>query len=216
MSISRRAIALAAVAAAGLAGAGCSLADDGPQVTQTRDVASFSSIDNRSSVDVHLHVGPPQRVRVRAGEKVVGEVHTDVRDGTLRLTFDHHGIGGGDVVVDAWVPRLTGVAVTGSGDVTGAGIDADALEVRSDGSGDVALHGTARRLSVGLDGSGDADLGALDARVARVSVGGSGDVEVRADERLAAEVDGSGDVHYHGEPAVTKRVDGSGDVARAG
>jgi hypothetical protein len=216
MPITRRALPLAAVAAAALAVAGCSIADDGPEVTQTRDVAEFSRIDNRASVDVRLHVGAAQRVRVRAGEKVVGDVHTDVRDGTLRVTFDHHGIGGGNVVVDAWVPRLTGVVASGSGDVTGSGVAADALDVRSDGSGDVALRGTAGRLSLGLDGSGDADLGDLEAREAQVSVGGSGDADVRARERLIAVVDGSGDVHYHGDPAVTRRVDGSGDVSRAG
>ena len=212
----RRALLLAPAAAAALVLAGCSVGDDGPTTTQTRDVAAFTRIDNRDSVDVRLSVGESQRVRVRAGEKVIDDVTTEVRDGTLEVTFDHDGFGGGDVVVEASVPKLTGIEASGSGDIDVYGIDADAFEVRSDGSADIELDGTAARLAVDLDGSGDADLADLTAREARVTVGGSGDVTVRADDRLEVTVDGSGDVRYHGDPALTQHVDGSGDLSRAG
>ena len=48
-------------------------------------------------------------MRVRAGEKVIDDVRTEVRDGTLELTFDRDGWGGDDVVVEASVPRLTAI-----------------------------------------------------------------------------------------------------------
>jgi hypothetical protein len=200
---------------AGLALAGCSIGDDGPQTSQTRDVAKFTRIDNSASVDVRLHVGEPQRVRVRAGEKVIDDVRTEVRDGTLQVTFDHDGWGGSDVVVEASVPELTAIEASGSGDIDVDGIDADAFELRSDGSADIALAGTAGRLAVDMDGSGDAELGDLAAREAHVFVGGSGDADVRADDRLDVTVDGSGDVRYHGHPELTQNVDGSGDLSRA-
>jgi Putative auto-transporter adhesin, head GIN domain len=203
-------------AVAALALAGCSIGDDGPETTQNRDVADFTRIENRDSVDVRLRVGEPQRVRVRAGEKVIDDVRTEVRDGTLRVTFDHDGWGGDDVVVEASVPELNGIEASGSGDIEVDGIDAGAFELVSDGSADIALAGTAARLAVSLDGSGDADLADLTAREARVDVSGSGDAEVRADERLEVAVDGSGDVRYHGDPALTERVDGSGDLSHAG
>ena len=201
---------------AALALAGCSVGDDGPQTTRTRDVAAFTRIDNRASVDVRLHGGQPQRVRVRAGEKVIDDVSTEVRDGILQLTFDHDGFGGNDVLVDVSVPKLTGIEASGSGDIEADGIDADAFEIHSDGSADIGLSGTVGRLAVDLSGSGGADLAGLAAREARVAVGGSGDVDVRAGERLDVEVDGSGDVRYHGDPALTQSVDGSGELSRAG
>jgi hypothetical protein len=216
MSSPRRALLLLAAAVAGLALAGCEIGDDGPRTTQTRDVAGFTRIDNRDSVDVRLSVGEPQRVRVRAGEKVIDDIHTEVRDGTLEITFDDDGWGGDDVVVEASVPELTGIEASGSGDIDADGIDADALEVSSDGSADIGLEGTVGRLALDIDGSGDADLADLAAREARVFVGGSGDVQVRADERLQVSVDGSGDVRYHGDPALTQHVDGSGELSRAG
>jgi hypothetical protein len=200
---------------AAVAFAGCSIGDDGPRTSQTRDVASFASVDNSGSVDLRLHVGAPQRVEVRAGEKVIDDVRTEVRNGALRVTFDHNGFGGGDVVVEASVPRLTSITASGSGDIDVDGVDAEALEVRSVGSADIAVQGTTGRLAVALDGSGDADLGDLAAREAHVAVRGSGDADVRAGEQLDVAVDGSGDVTYRGNPALTQRVDGSGDLSRA-
>ncbi|MDA0160101.1 DUF2807 domain-containing protein [Solirubrobacter ginsenosidimutans] len=213
MSSPRRSVLLVPIAVGAVLLTGCALSDDGPMTSQNRDVAGFTRIDNQDSVDVRLHVGGPQRLQVRAGRKVIDDVRTDVRDGTLHLTFDHDsGIGGSNVVVEATVPKLTGIEASGSGDVDADGIDADALQVRSDGSADISLDGKAGRLALALDGSGDANATALTARDANVAVGGSGDARVRAESRLDAKVDGSGTIHYHGHPAVTKRVDGSGEV----
>ena len=206
-----RSLLLLPLAVVALAGCG----DDGPRTSETRDAAAFTRIENRSSVDIWLRVGEPQRVQVFAGEKVIGDVETEVRDGTLVIDFDHSGWGGDDVEVEATVPELTFVEISGSGDLAADGIDATEFELLSDGSADIALAGAAARLLVTLDGSGDADLTDLAARDARVDVSGSGDLEVRAEDNLDVAVDGSGDVRYHGEPAVTPHVDGSGDLTRA-
>jgi hypothetical protein len=194
--------------------AGCGLEDDGPPATQTRDIAAFTRVDSPDSVDVRLTVGQPQHVRVLAGKKVIDDVHTDVRGGTLHVTFDHHGWGGDDVVVEASVRKLEGVTLDGSGDIDATGIDAGAFDLRSSGSADIALVGRAAKLTLDLDGSGDADVSGLNARDARVSSRGSGDIDVRAD-RLDVTLDGSGDVRYYGNPALNQIDDGSGDLTRA-
>jgi hypothetical protein len=216
MPFARRSLLLIPAAIAIIAVAGCDLVDDGPRTTQTRNVAGFTRVENKASVDVRLKVGKPQKVRVRAGEKVIDDVRTEVRDGTLHVDFDHDGWGGDDVIVEASVPRLDGVEASGSGDIEAEGIGGEAFEVRSDGSSDITVRGATTRLTLALDGSGDADLGELEADEASVQVGGSGDADVRAARRLAVDVDGSGDVRYHGDPELTKRIDGSGDLSRAG
>ena len=122
-------------------------------------------------------------MRVRAGEKVIDDVRTVVRDGTLRVDFDHDGWGGDNVIVEASVPRLEGVEASGSGDIDADGIGADAFKVRSDGSSDISLRGTAGPAGRSTSTApGDADLGELEADAARVNVGGSGDADVRADK----------------------------------
>jgi hypothetical protein len=204
---------IAAVAALVLAG--CSIEDDGSPRTQTREVRAFTHIANESSVDVHVRVGERRRVVARGGEKVIDDIRTEVHDGRLEISFDHHGWGGNSASVDVTVPKLTAISLDGSGDIDVDGISADAFELASDGSADITLAGTADRLSVELHGSGDADLAALTARDADVRVDGSGNAEVRADERLDVDVEGSGDVKYHGDPEVDQHVDGSGDLSRA-
>jgi hypothetical protein len=199
---------------AALALAGC--ADDGPRTSQTRDVADFTRIENRSSVDVRLRVGETQRVQVFAGENVIDDVRTEVHDGKLEVDFDHDGWGGDDVEVVATVPELTGIDADGSGDFDVDGIEAREFELLSDGSSDIVLAGRAGRLVVSLDGSGDVDLADLAADDAQVSVDGSGDLDVRAVDQLEIRLDGSGDIRYHGDPEVTQEVDGSGDLTRAG
>jgi Putative auto-transporter adhesin, head GIN domain len=118
-------------------------------------------------------------------------------------------------VIVASADRHFGQPRTCTAPLAGAPDALTSFEVRSDGSADIALEGTAGRLTVDLDGSGDADLAGLAAREARVAVGGSGGVDVRAAERLDVELDGSGDVRYHGDPVLTQRVDGSGELTRA-
>jgi hypothetical protein len=212
---SSRSLILTLTALAGLALAGCSIGDDGPRTTQTRDVGAFTRVDKNGSVDLRLHVGDRQRVEVRAGEKVIDDVRAEVRDGTLQISFDHDGWGGNSVVVEATVPRLTAIANSGSGDIDAEGIDASALELRSDGSADIELYGHVDRLTAELEGSGDANLSGLSADAAEVNATGSGDVDVRADEHLNVSLDGSGDVHYAGNPVLVEHVDGSGDLSRA-
>src|SRR5215207_11512001 len=178
MSSPRSALFLVVPTFAAVILAGCSFGDDGPRTTQARDVADFTRLDNRDSVDVRLRVGEPTRVRVLAGEKVIDDVRTEVRDGTLHVMFDHDGFGPSDVVVEASVPALTGIEASGSGDIDAVGIRAGAFDLRSDGSADIALAGSVGRLAVDLDGSGDAEL--------------SGDVRYHGDPSLTQRVDGSG------------------------
>jgi Putative auto-transporter adhesin, head GIN domain len=210
-----RLLLLAAVAGA-VALAGCGFVeDDGPTTTRVRDVGPFTRIASAGSVDVRVHVGGAPSLRVRAGEKVIGDVRTEVRDGTLQVRYEHDGLGGGPVAIEASVRDLDGIEVSGSGDVDADGIDAPAFTLRSDGSADVALAGSVARLDLEMHGSGDADLASLKARDARVELHGSGDVDVRADERLDVDVEGSGDVRYHGRPQVAEHIDGSGDLSQA-
>lgn len=186
-----------------------------PSATPWRETASVPGV-LPNAVHVTLHAGEPHKVRVRAGDKVIDDVRTEVRDGTLYMRFDHDGWGAPDVRVDAWTPRLTGIRSDGSGNVEADGVQADAFEVDADGSADVRVEGTAARLVVAADGSGNATLAGLSSREAKVTASGSGDVEVHAEARLDVSTGGSGNVRYHGKPQLTQRDDGSGDVKAAG
>jgi len=167
-------------------------------------------------VDVEVRSGDARRVVVRAGEKVIGDVRTEVRDGVLYVSYDGPGVRDGRLLVEATVTQLDGIEVTGRGDVRARELDARELDLRVTGAGDLDAAGRVDRLDADVEGAGDADLGELEARAARIEVNGSGDADVHATERLDAAVRGAGDLEYRGDPALRQRVTGSGELQQVG
>lgn len=206
--INRR-LALVAGSAAAILLAGCGAGYDGQKTTDVRQVAEFAGITTNGPADVRIRVGQARHVQVIAGDNAIDDVHTDVRDGVLEISFDRHR--SGEVVVEVDVPSLTSIATSGSGDVIADGVDSDTLDVTSGGSGDLDATGAAQLLTVDKQGSGDLDLQHLSAREARVSLKGSGDAEFWVEDHFDIRAAGSGDVHYRGDATVTKQLKGSGD-----
>jgi hypothetical protein len=204
------------VAAATLALTGCIGVDAGPTTTQSRDVAAFTRLKAEDEVEVNLRVGESRRLRVRAGENVIDDIRTEVRDGTLYVSYDGPSIREGRLLVDVSAPAVERLAITGAADVRVDGLEADAFDVRVSGAGDIAAAGRVRRLTLDISGAGDADLAELAADDARVELSGSGDAEVRASELLDAEVSGAGDLAYRGAPQVRQDVSGAGEIDHVG
>lgn len=203
-----------AVVLAGLAVAGCG---SGPEVVQERRAEAFTRVQAEGSIDVEVQVGPAASVTVRAGEKVIDDVVTEIEDGTLVVSTRDRGIvigpdgfGGAEVAVT--VPRLTGVSSQGSSDLGLSSLDGGRLRVDLQGSGNVEAAGRVAALDLDLQGSGDADLVELVARRVRVSLQGSGDVRVNARDFLDATTQGSGDLSYRGTPRLRSSTTGSGDI----
>jgi putative autotransporter adhesin-like protein len=204
------------VAAATLALTGCIGIDAGPTTTQMREVGAFTRVKAEDQVDVNVRVGEPRRVRVRAGEKVIHDVRTEVRDGTLYVSYDGPGIRDGRLLVEVATPAIDAIAISDAADVRVDGLAGDALDIRITGAGDIAAEGRVGRLALDISGAGDADLADLAAKEARVELSGAGDADVRASDRLDAEVSGAGDLAYRGQPSVNRRITGKGEIEHAG
>jgi Putative auto-transporter adhesin, head GIN domain len=204
------------IAAATLALTGCVGVDAGTTTTQNRDVGAFTRLKAEDQVDVNLRVGESRRLTVRAGENVIDDIRTEVRDGTLYLGYDGPGIREGRLLVEVSAPAVEAIDITGASDVRVDGLDADAFDVRVSGAGDLAAEGRVRRLTLDISGAGDADLAELATDDARVELSGSGDAEVSASELLDAEVSGAGDLAYRGEPRLREAVTGEGEIDHIG
>jgi hypothetical protein len=213
---SPRSLLILPIAAATLALTGCIGVDVGPTTTQTRDVDAFTRLKAEDEVDVNLRVGESRRLSVRAGEKVIDDVRTEVRDGTLYVGYDGPSIREGRLLVEVAAPAVDGVDITGASDVRVEGLAADAFDIRVSGAGDLEAAGRVQRLDVDISGAGDADLAELTAADAHVELSGSGDAEVHATGRLDAEVSGAGDLAYRGDPSLREDVSGSGEIDRIG
>jgi Putative auto-transporter adhesin, head GIN domain len=186
----------------------------GVPATQTRKVAAFRSIELAGSNNVVIRVGETQSVVVRADDNLVDRVTTEVQSGKLVIATTPGSLTTkSPMSVEVALPTLTGLALTGNGNIAVDGIDAESLEVSLPGSGTITGSGSATRLDVTVGGAGTVQFTRLVADVVRASVSRSGSIFVTATRSLDASVSGSGAILYAGNPQdVTKNVTGTGAI----
>ncbi len=186
----------------------------GVPATRVREVAAFDRVELAGTNNVMIHVGGRQRVVVEADDNLLGRVTTKVRTSTLVIANTPGSFTTRSPMrVDVTVPSLSGLTLSGSGNVVVSGVEADRFDVSLAGSGTLTGSGAATRLDITVPGSGSVEFIPVAAKDVRAAVSGSGSIFVTATERLDASVSGSGAIVYAGHPtAVTKKVTGSGAI----
>jgi hypothetical protein len=193
---------------------GSGVQGSGVAATQTRSVASFSSLNLAGSNDVTVTIGGPQSVVVHADSNLINNVTTQVVAGTLVIGDTGSFTTRAPMSVAVSVPSLTALNLSGSGQISVTGISAPQLTVTVSGSGLLSAEGTATRLDATVSGSGDARLSELIARDVRAVVAGSGLIQVTATTSLDAAVSGTGAIIYIGNPPqVTTNITGTGAIS---
>jgi hypothetical protein len=182
--------------------------------TELRNVPAFSVVSVAGSIDADIAIGPESRVEITGDDNIVPLITTDVHGDRLEIDSRKSFRTSGHLVAKITMPRLTGIGLTGSGNITAHGVQADRLGVTLSGSGTIRADGTAHEAEVEVAGSGTVALDQLAAERASVSLSGSGDVAVAASKALDVSITGSGDVTYRGDPELKKRITGSGSVKK--
>lgn len=186
----------------------------GVPATQVRNVAAFNSIELAGSNKLVIRIGEKQSVVVRADNNLLDRVTTEVRSGKLVIANTPGSFTPkSPMSVEANVPTLNALTLTGSGNIVVNDIEAESLEVSLPGSGTLTGSGTVTRLDVTVSGSGTMQFPRLVANDVRAVVSGSGSIVITATESLDASVSGSGAILYAGNPQdVTKSVTGTGAI----
>ncbi len=197
--------------------AGCSwtrVQGSGNAKTEVRNVPAFSAVDIAGGIDTEIAVGPEAHVEITGDDNIVPLVTSEVHGDQLEIGTRKNVRPSMNLVARITVPRLTGIGLTGSGDITAHAVQADHLRITLAGSGTIRADGTAHEAEIDVAGSGTIALDQLAAERVRVSVSGRGDVAVAASKALDVSITGSGDVTYRGDPEVKKQITGSGNVTR--
>lgn len=186
----------------------------GVPATQTREVASFSSVELAGGNNVVIRVGEKRSVVVKADDNLLNRITTDVKSGALVIGNTPGSLKAkSPMSVEVNVPSLNALALTGSGNIMVGGIKTESLTVTLSGSGNLFGSGTATSLDVTVSGFGNARFTQLDADNVHAVVSGSGVIFVTATKSLDAAVTGSGTIMYAGNPQdVRKSVTGSGAI----
>lgn len=122
----------------------------------------------------------------------------------------------GDVLVGKWQSDKISLLVTGSGSINATAINADNAVVQITGTGDITLAGLVASLRAEIDGTGTIDATKLSAASATAAIDGSGDINLNVSSILKATVNGSGTITYLGNPKLTKSVQGAGEIIKQG
>jgi hypothetical protein len=226
---------------AALIGTACNariITGSGDMITETRQVKDFDKISVSGSGEVIVTQGESESLSIETDDNVMKHIEAEVEGGTLKLGIKNgiNLISTTRLVFYVGVDDLTGLSISGSGDVESDRIETGRLEVKISGSGDVKIASlTADAVKAEISGIGeidlDGDVAAQDVDVSgsgqylagdlcsgsvKVSVSGSGGATVCATETLDASVSGTGSVNYYGRPSLTTSESGTGKINSLG
>ncbi|GAO41243.1 head GIN domain-containing protein [Flavihumibacter petaseus] len=210
---------------------------DGHVVTQNRQPAAFSRVEQRGSFDVVLQSGANHEVRIEAEENIAEHIETDTEGGVLvirtRKGFNLQPTK--DIRITVIAPGYKGIQSNGSGNISGSGmlrgdgslevstrgsgdiniqVTVPELKAESMGSGNITLSGQSNHTELSTTGSGNLVAENLEAEKVSVDIRGSGNASVNASKELEIDIKGSGDVSYRGNPAIRTDIKGSGNLRK--
>lgn len=200
----------------------------------TYQVADFERISTTGPQDVDIEFGEEYSVRA---EGAVGQLEVVVEGGQLiirpREVWNIPALSSTKLFIT--VPRLTGLNLNGSSDISidglkserfagvieggfGGnidieGLDVDQVEFTINGPGDISAAGIARATRVTINGPGEVQAGELQSQTAAITVRGPGDVELAVEQEADISVEGPGEVDIDGSARCSISTSGPGSVS---
>src|ERR1051325_10590775 len=116
--------------------AGCSwtgVPGSGNARTETRNVPAFSAVNVAGAIDADIAIGPETRVEITGDDNIVPLITSDVHGDRLEIGTRKNFRTSVHLIARITVPRLTGIGLTGSGDIAAHGVQSDHLGVTLSG-----------------------------------------------------------------------------------
>lgn len=206
-----------------------SINGSGKQISEIREVQTFSDIEIHGAMKVVLKQDFNQQVSVSADDNVQQYIEVKVNNETLKIEMDDKVGDSGPITVYLNAKDFKGIKASGAVDITSDGnlkvqdflldlsgsskvnlnLNAANLITKSSGSSDIKLAGQASSHDVDMSGSGSIE--ALDFIAGKYHIESSGSNKLRINvlNELSVNSSGSSDVEYRGNPATVKN-DNSG------
>ncbi len=173
----------------------------GVATTVQRTVGAFHAITASSGVRVVVHAGTPVALSVTADDNLLGQIVTEVRDGTL-----HVELRGGVRTANPLRVEIANSTLDAGSASTGATVEAEALQgsslsVDASTGATVRATGSADSLHLTASTGASADLRAVVAGRVEVDVSTGASAHVQPTASVTGRCTGGGSVFVHGTPA---------------
>lgn len=185
--------------------------------------SNFQNIQLYGSIDATYVQGAQSGVEIYGPDNIVPLIETDIDNGSLTIKYKDHItiLDAKKVEVKVISNDLSVINIFGSGDISlPNGIkQTNGLELSVSGSGNISGKGIqVKKLSVNIQGSGNASLQDIKSERYSVEVLGSGDAFLRdiRSEKCSARILGSGNIDLSGVTGNANfEIAGSGDINAA-
>lgn len=208
---------------------------------ETREVSGFTGVSLSGNMNVQLAYGTSNSITVEGDENLLPYIKTKVEDGNLVVkSKDKVGLKSRNkLMVYVSLTKLTGLRVSGSGNISGTGDfnndgktnisvsgsgninvgmnSFNETKIAVSGSGNVTLKGkSTNNIDATISGSGNIDCSDVTSNDVLAHVSGSGNIKVFANKSIDARVSGSGNIYYKGAAAnINLKSSGSGKIIKA-
>ena len=197
--------------------AACSVTrGSGQLATESRAVSGFSKIDLSGGGELTIQKTGTESLSISAEDNLLPRLTSEVSNDTLILGTKPNTtiLPQQPITYTVTVKDLTGVAVSGSGNIRVPDLTTTALSISISGSGTITVNGTVEDQDLEISGSGGYEAAQLTSKTVKADISGSGTANVLATNVLDVEISGSGTLTYSGNPQIEQEISGSGKLIK--
>jgi Putative auto-transporter adhesin, head GIN domain len=197
--------------------AACSVTQGSGQLaTESRQVSGFTEVELTGFGELTIEQTGTESLTISAEDNLLPRLTSEVSGDTLVLGEKPNTTirTTKPITYSLTVKDLTGLAISGSGNISVPKLTATALSTKISGSGTITVNGTAVDQDLEISGSGRYQAEQLTSKTVKAQISGSGTANVLATDMLDVKISGSGSLTYTGNPQVTQEISGSGKLIK--
>jgi hypothetical protein len=186
----------------------------GNRQRDTRQIASFTSIQTDGAFDIEVVSQKPLGLEIEGDDNILPLIGTNVTGNVLYIGNKSGYSVSKPIKITITVPNLEAVKSNGAGNIDVSGLKNDGFRVELNGAQAVQVSGETELLKIQANGAGKIDTRRLRASKADVNSNGVTKIDLYARDQLDVVVSGPSTVTYEGDPIVNQRVHGPGSVQK--
>jgi hypothetical protein len=178
---------------------GCHQLEGGPEVSEARTLDAFTRVRIEDGIPAKLSPGTPQAT-INAPEKVVANLTTVVKDGTLVVSLKPNVIvssmEGTEVLITG--QAVVAVEASGASTLTVTGVDQSPFRGTASGASQLTLSGSSADLRLNASGASTISAAELTATVATADASGASTIELNASKSVEGSASGASHITVSG------------------